>query len=247
MANEYYKGKGTAYLRKKSGSGGLLPVGNCSEIALAFAESKQSMKDYELPGGSTADTISSIESVTASITLLNLEPDNIARVTAGKASLVTGGAVAAEAHTVAEQGSIVKLDKIPDKDQPLTVTGTGGTPTYVHGTDYELRNGGVIIIDGGGISDGTAVEVNYTALNSRVVETLMEIGEEYEFYFDGLNEARSGKPVRLTAHRAKVNPTQGLPLISDDYASLQFTVDILRDDVITGSNKSKYVNVEMAA
>jgi len=247
MANEYFKGKGTMYLRKKNGSGGLLPVGNCSEIALAFSESKQEMKDYELAGGATADTSVSIESVSASVTLLNLNPDNIARVTAGVVSTVTGGAVSSESQTVAEVGAFVKLDKMPDTDIAVVVTGTGGTPVYVDGVDYEVRNGGIVAIAGGGLTAALNIEVSYTALSSRVVETLMEIGEEYEMYFDGLNEARSGKPFLLTAHRAKVNPTQGLPLISDDYASLQFTIDVLRDDTIVGTTKSKYVKMEVAA
>lgn len=247
MANEYFKGKGTMYLRKKSGTDGLLPVGNCSEIALALTTSKQEMKDYELAGGATADTIETIDSVSASVTLLNLNPENIARVTAGITSDVTGGAVTAEAHTVSAQGSFTRFDKIPDTSDTITVTGPSGTPTYVDGTDYEVRNGGIVIIDGGSITAASNIEVSYTAVNSRVVETLLEIGEEYEMYFDGLNEARSGKAVLLTGHRAKVNPTQGLPLISDDYASLQFTVDLLRDDTITGTTKSKYMKIESAA
>jgi len=245
LVNEYYKGKGTAYLRRRSGTDGLLPIGNASEIALAFSINKQEMKDYENAGGATADTATSIESATANITLMNLNPTNIARVTAGTTSVVEAGAVTAEAHTVGAQGSFVKFDKIPDTSGTITVTGTGGTPAYVEGTDYETKNGGILILEGD-IAAAAGIEVNYTAVKSRVVQSLMEIGEEYEMYFDGLNEARSGKASLATMHRVKVNPTQGLPLISDDYASLQFTVDILRDDTVTGSDKSKYVMMEYA-
>lgn len=245
MVNEYYKGKGTAYLRKRSGTEGGLPIGNASEIALAFSTNKQTMKDYENAGGATADTVESIESATANITLMNLNPTNIARVTAGTVQNVTGGAVTAEPHTVGAQGSFVKFDKIPDKGQTVTVTNEGAVTTYVEGTDYELKNGGILILEGD-IAASAAIEVSYTAVNSRTVEALMEIGEEYELYFDGLNEARSGKASLVTMHRAKVNPTQGLPLISDDYASLQFSVDILRDDTVSGSDKSKYVKMEYA-
>lgn len=244
--NEFYKGKGTGYLRKRSGTDGLLPIGNASEIALAFAVAKQEMKDYENAGGAVADSISSIESATATVTLSNLNPENIARVTAGTTSTTTGGAVSSEGHTVGAQGSFVKFAQIPDTDQTITVAGSGGSPTYVEGTDYEVKNGGIKILDGD-IAAAADIEVSYTSLNARVVEALMEIGEEYEFYFDGLNEARAGKPVLVTMHRVKVNPTQGLPLISDDFATLQFTVDILRDDTVTGSTKSKYVKIDMAA
>lgn len=232
-------------MRKRSGTDGLLPIGNAPEIALAFSVNKQEMKDYENAGGAVADSISSIESATATITLSNLNPENIARVTAGTTTSVAAGAVSAEEHTVGAQGSFVKFDKIPDVSS-VTVTGAAGTPTYVEGTDYEIKNGGIKILEGS-IAAAAAIEVNYTALASRVVEALMEVGEEYEFYFDGLNEARSGKAVLATLHRVKVNPTQGLPLISDDYSTLQFTVDILRDDTVVGSTKSKYAQIDMAA
>lgn len=247
MANEYFKGKGTMYLRRKSGTEGLLPVGNCSEIALALTTSKQEMKDFELAGGATADTIETIDSVSATVTLLNLNPENIARVTAGTVTNVAAGAVVAEPHTVGSPGSFTRFAKVPDTAATITVTGEAGTPVYVDGTDYEVRNGGIIILAGGTIAAASKIEVSYAGVASRVVETLLEIGEEYELYFDGLNEARAGKAVLLTGHRAKVNPTQGLPLITDDYASLQFTVDLLRDDTVVGTTKSKYIKIEMAA
>jgi hypothetical protein len=246
LVNEYYKGKGTGYLRKRSGTDGLLPIGNASEISLAISIATQDMLDYENAGGGKADSTSSIESMQATITLTNLNPANVARLTAGKATDVTGGTQTAEAHTVGAQGSFVKFDHVPDMNNTVTVTGTGGTPSYVEGTDYELKNGGIVILEGA-IAAAATIEVNYTSLNSRTVEMLLEVGEEYEFYFDGLNEARSGKPHLGTFHRVKVNPTNGLPFISDDYATAQFTVDILRDDTVAGSEKSKYAKIEMAA
>jgi hypothetical protein len=36
--NEYYKGKGTFYLCKRSGDGGLIPIGNATEISLAITK-----------------------------------------------------------------------------------------------------------------------------------------------------------------------------------------------------------------
>nr|WP_067285731.1 hypothetical protein [Marinobacterium profundum] len=245
IQNEFYKGKGTGYLRNKAGSLGFLPIGNASAIDLAFALAKQEMQDYENQGGGTADSISSIESVSASITLLNLNPENIARVTAGASVAVAGGAVSAEVHTVASQGSFVKFLQVPDTDATITVTGPSATPSYVEGTDYEIRNGGILILEGD-IAAAAGLEITYTALASRTVEMLTEVGGEYEFYFDGLNEARSGKPVLLTAHRVKINPTTALKMISDDFADAPFTIDLLRDNTITGSEKSKYVKIEMA-
>lgn len=246
VVNEFYKGKGTGYLRRRSGTDGLIPIGNASEISLAISLTTSDMLDYENAGGGKADSISSIESMTATITLTNLNPTNIARLTAGKASEQAGSTITAEAHTVGIHGSFVKFDHVPDMSQTVTVTDTGANTTYTEGTDYELKNGGILILEGN-IAEGSDIEVNYTSSDFRTVEMLLEVGEEYEFYFDGLNEARSGKPHLGTFHRCKLNPTTGLPLISDDYATAQFTVEILRDDTVSGSERSKYAKIEMAA
>lgn len=181
----------------------------------------------------------------ATITLANLNPKNIALLSNGTVSDDASGTVASEEHVVGIQGSFVKFDSVPDTDQPITVTNSGASTTYVEGEDYEIKNGGIVILEGN-ITDGSTIEVNYESVDSRRVEMLLEIGEEYEFYFDGLNEARSGKPVLGTFHRCKINPTSSLPLISDDYTTAQFTVDILRDDTVSGSEKSKYAKIEMA-
>lgn len=48
----------------------------------------------------------------------------------------------------------------------LTIDGTGGTPTYTEGTDYEIVNavtGEIKIIDGGAITTGLTLELNYTS------------------------------------------------------------------------------------
>ncbi|WP_010322152.1 hypothetical protein [Marinobacterium stanieri] len=246
LQNEYFKGKGTGYLRKRSGTAGLLPIGNATEIAIAMSINTQQMRDYENAGGGLADQQDSIESMTATVTLANLNPENVARLTAGKATEVTGAAQSAESHTVGIQGSFVKFDFVPDMDDTVTVTDTGAATTYTEGTDYELKNGGLVVLEGA-IADAADIEVSYTSLNSRTVETLLEVGEEYEFYFDGLNEARSGKPHLGTFHRCKLSPTQGLALITDDYGSAQFTITVLKDDTVSGSEKSKYAKIEMAA
>lgn len=116
---------------------------------------------------------------------------------------------------------------------------------FVEGQDYEVKNGGVIILDGE-IKEGDTVFASYDALDSSEVEALLEMGEEYELYFDGLNEANSNLPHLVTCHRVKLSPTSELPLISEDYAQINVTVDVLYDETIRGSQRSKYVKIEMA-
>lgn len=250
MGTESYKGKGTLYLRRKNSTEGLLPVGNCSQIDIQISESKQEQKDYEEAGGSTIDTHTTIDSVSAALTVLNLSAKNIARATGGSATEVASAVVAAEAHVSSEAGSIIPFNLVPDASATITVTDAGAVTTFVDGTDYEFRNGGIIVLAGGAIAAlpaSTAIEISYTSLASFSVETLVLVGEEFEAYFDGLNEARSGKPVLLTGYRVKLNPTQSLSLISDGFASLAMSMDFLKDDSVTGTGKSKYIKLQMAS
>lgn len=266
MGTESYKGKGTLYLRRKGSDEGLLPVGNCSQINIQFAESKQEQKDYEEAGGAVIDTHTTIDSVSAALTVLNLNAKNIARATGGSASIVPSSVIAAEAQLASQGGSFIPFDLVPDSSKTIAVTDAGASTTFVDGTDYEFRNGGILVIDGGAIAalgdailsaadetaratavTAAALEVSYTSLESYTIETLTLVGEEFEAYFDGLNEARSGKPVLLTGHRVKLNPTQNLPLISDDFASLDMSLDFLKDDSVTGTGRSKYIKMQMAS
>jgi len=239
-----YLGKGTIYVEEVGANKGLLSLGNCSELNLAFNEDKKEQKDFEDAGGAVIDTVSRIDSVVASVTALNLSADNVALALRGIVNAVAGGAVSAEPQTAYDL-AFIPFDTLPDMDQSVTVNGSGGTPTYVAGTDYELKNGGIKIVAGSGIADATALEIDYTTAASYDVEGLAASGKEYRVVFDGLNEADSGKPVLVTCHRVKFNPTQALALISDEFADLPLSFDILKDTSIVGATKSKFVKIQV--
>ena len=241
-----YVGKGTIYVEEVGSTTGLLPLGNCSGLSLAFNEDKKEQKDYQGAGGAVVNTVSRIDSVVASITALDvLNPENLALALRGLVNTVAGGAVASEAHT-AQLGAINPLVQLPDMSQTVTVTGSGATPTYTQGTDYTLANGGIVVIDGGTITAGLAIEVSYTGLASYNVEGINQSGKEYKVYFDGLNEADSGKPVMVTCHRVKFSPTTALELIGDEFANLPFTFDILKDSSIVGVGESQFIKLQTA-
>ena len=70
--------------------------------------------------------------------------------------------------------------------------------------------------------------------------------KDYEMVFVGLNEARSGKPVRIEAYRVKFGPAQALALISgDEHASLEVTGKLQADTRKTGVGVSTYFNAKV--
>lgn len=244
MSTKSYMGKGTIYVREKGGTTGALTLGNCSALDLAFNEDKKEQKDFEEAGGAVTDTVSRIDSVVASVTALSLSAQNVALALRGLVTVDTGVAVSAEPHTAYDNG-FIRLNNIPDNNEALVVNASGGTPTYVEGTDYVRKNSGVVVIAGGGITDGSSIEIDYTSADAYTVEGLSASGKEYEVIFDGLNEADSGKPVLISLHRVKFNPTQALSLISDDFGELPMTFDILKDDTIVGAGESKFMKIQM--
>ena len=205
---------------------------------MALNEDKKEQKDYEDAGGAVVNTVSRIDSVTGSITSLDISGDNLAKALRGLVTLVAGAIQTSEAHT-AIAGALTPLNFIRDTTVAPVVTGTGGTPVKVAGTDYELKNNGVIMVAAG------AIEVTYTSADEIRLEALAASGLEYKMVFDGLNEADSGKPVLVTIHRVKINPSQALDLITDEFATLPMTFDILKDATVTGAGLSKFFKIQM--
>jgi len=242
MADQSYIGKGKIYLGPYADNAKRRPVGNASALTLNITEEKKELLDFTAAGGGKANIVNRITAVELGMTLHDISPENLAVAAFGAASAVTAGGVTGEAHT-AYKGGLVRLDFIPDPAQTLTVTGSGGTPTYVDGTDYVRVNAGIEILDGGSITDGLAIEVDYTKKAGNVVEALTQSGQEFKLTFAGLNEAQSGKEVVVDIHRVKFSPLQSLGLIADEFAGLELAGEALSDAAQTSG--SKFFKVEM--
>lgn len=246
MSQKSYLGKGTIYLEEIGGTTGLLSIGNCSALTLTFNEDKKEQKDYEEAGGAVTASVSRISSVTGSITALNFEADNLALATRGLTTAVAATPVSNEAHT-ARLGALIPFDKLPDPSQSITVTNVGASVTYVVDVDYEIKNGGVRILEAPAtITDGLAIEVNYTPLVGTEIETLTASGKQYRLVFDGLNEADSGKPASIEAFKTNFNPLAALDLIADDFGEMAMTFDILKDTTKSGATISKFIKIKTA-
>ena len=241
--NKAFIGKGSIYLEEVGGNMGLLPFGNCPEFTLSFAEDKKEMKDSEDSGGGVVSSVSRIAGVTGSISALSITKENLALALRALITVEEVTPITAEAST-AYLGGFVEFAKVPDM-ATVVVSDTGASTTYVAGTDYELKNSGIVILQTGVIPDGDPIELAYTPKGALVVESLAADTKEYRMVFDGLNEADSGNPVEVACHKVKFSPAQALSLISEDFATLPLTFDVLKDEAIIGSTKSKFARIRM--
>ncbi len=235
-----FMGKGSIYIEEIGADHGLLPFGNCPELNLAISEDKKPQLDSESAGGGVVQVVSRISAITASIQALSLSPANLALALRGLINHNVGGAVSEEPHK-ARPGAFVPFDKTPDFTKAVTVK-IGATP-LVEGTDYQYKNAGILILAAGSVNATTDITVTYTSQDSFDIEGLNSASKEYRVVFDGLNEADSGKPVTVRMHRVKFNPTQALALISDEFATLPLSYDLLKDETVTGTGESQFVKI----
>ena len=78
------------------------------------------------------------------------------------------------------------------------------------------------------------------------MEALVEAGAEFALFFDGMNEAQSGKAVSVTLHRIKFSPVEDLPFIGDEFAEVNMAFEVLRDTCKTGAGISQFMKVVQA-
>jgi hypothetical protein len=237
-----YLGSGQVYARVAGAAAALLPIGNCSMFEPAVKEDKQTLKDYTKPGGGTYSSVSRIDTVSVKMKLHDLNTTNVARAVFGAESAITGATVVNEVVT-AYKGGLTPLAHV--NPTALTVTHSTGTPTYVAGTDYEVKGGGIFILETGSITDAQSLKANYTFAAYNKVEAMTTSAVTLELHFEGLNEADSNKPVVADFYRVMLSPTKALSLLSDKFSDLEIEGEVLKDPTKTGTGISQFFRIKM--
>lgn len=244
MADYSYIGSGRVYMEEVGGTTGLLDVGNVSELIITPTEDVKELLDYTAPGGGTYNEVRRVSSVEMSMTMREFSPENIARLLRGAVTNTSNSIVTDESH-IARLGAFIPMDNVPDFIQ--AVTDSSGATTYVEGTDYEVRPGGIYILPGGNITDGQTILVDYSYPSYDTVEALINAGKEYRVFFAGLNEARSGKETIIDMYRVRLGVAQQIPLIGDDFAAYQVSGKLLKDTTKSGAGISQYFKTMIVA
>jgi hypothetical protein len=249
MADQSYIGKGRIYMGPYDQSTGPnLAIGNCSKLELAIEQETKDLLDYTQAGGGKANSLSRITAVKANITMHDVNGENLAKALYGSNTATTSlTAITDESHasvqlSTAKEGFIT-TNRLINTGSAVVVKVSPST-TKTAGTDYVVRPTGIEILAGSTIADGDTLLVSYTPVAEDQVEALVNSGVEWKLYFDGLNEARSSKPVSVTLHRVKFAPVAALGLISDEFAGLEVSAEVLSDSLQTTG--SKYFDVRIA-
>lgn len=241
-----YIGSGKVYMEEFGSDNGLEFIGNVTALNFVVNEDTREMKDHTQPGGGTYNEVRRIESVEFSLNMAELSPENLAKAALGANTAVSGGTV----DVGTPENVTAKLDKLVPFEHPPTagtivVKDETDTTTYVAGTDYDDSPAGIIPKTGGAIVAEDTLHVSYTYGAYDVVQAMVAAGKEFRLYFEGLNEARSGKQVRLDMFRGRPGAANQLDWISDDYAQMEVTGKVLKDTSKSGAGISQYWKADL--
>ena len=132
----------------------------------------------------------------------------------------------------------------------LLVQDDSDTTTYVAGTDYTVdtslkddKIGRILVIDGGAIAEGDVLHVTFgcQAITYTEIQAFSETQLEGKLRFVSDNPA--GLQQELQIWRASLAPEGDTAMIGDDWSTLSFTAEILKD--ATGHPDSPYMNIIM--
>ncbi len=170
------------------------------------------------------------------LTMENMDKENTALFFFGTAEDATiAGAAGQQDALTALQGMFYQLGMTAAKPEGVenvtgvTVTGSGGVPTYVLDTDYTLDAtlGRIQIISGGGIADDTAIEVNYDVTaqtQERIVSGSTLIQGAMRFIsFNGVGGQRNFYMPKVT-----LRPNGEFSLKGEEWQNISFNLEILQ-------------------
>ena len=211
-------------------------LGNCSAVDLSATSKEAGLKNFKT-GQGNANSSERVDEVSFSITLHDIEKDNLQMMLYGEQTTVVAGSVTDEA-IVGKIGGLSRTAQI--NISTVVVTDSPMTQTYVDGTDYEVTAAGIVVLDGGSIADNDDLLIDYAYSEAQVVEALVNSAKEYELTFVGLNDAQNGKATVVDLFRMKTSIFESLALISEDYAAPTIKGKLSEDSTKTGAGISKF-------
>ena len=234
--NNILLGRGKIYFDRFDATGartGELFLGNCPTFEIT--PTSEDIKKYS-SADRAADLIASdVLRTTLALRIVGDEfsKENLAMALFGDTATLaqTGSSVTGEAISGVLQGRYYPLSK---RDvSSVTVTGPGGTPTYVESDDYKVDavTGRIYIVEGGDITDDSDIEVDFT-YETIALPTVRGMNQtSVKGYLRFIADPARGPKYECEIWRASVRADGAIGFISDEYSSFSLTGDIESDAV----------------
>ncbi len=244
MQDQSYLGSGKLLIREFGARAPFEEVGNCSAVTLSPQTNTIALADSTAPGGGERNRVDRLTGVEFAYTFHDFAPENFARALRGTSSKVAAGKAMDEPIT-AYKGGFTPLGKIATA--VTAVKPDTGTAVLEAGKDYIFQDGGLYIPEDSTIPPSTDgkpnIKVSYDYGAQTTVQALVNPAKQYEMLFLGLNEAQSGKAVRIRVHKVSGGVMAQLGLIGDQHGQGEVTGALL-PDTSKGAQLSKYFVVD---
>ncbi len=128
-----------------------------------------------------------------------------------------------------------------------TVTWTDMGTMVLAASEYTLESAGVFIPATATkiTAAGTPVTVSYTKTAGQIIQAMVTASQEWRVIYSGTNFANADSPMVVDLFRCKFSPPKDISLIGEDFASLQITAQVLKDDTKTGAGISQFLTIGM--
>jgi hypothetical protein len=243
MSKQYFNGQGKIYLGTRDANGNPLImkyVGNAPEFKFSLDEKVSEHKESTSGLRLTDVRLTTELTAGASMTLEQLDADNLNLLLFGTTAAQATSAVTGEAihgSTTPAVGDIYLLDSF--NIAALVVKDSTGAPkTLTSGTNYsaDLKSGQIELLDitTGGPYTGPLTADYTRATATQITKLFGTSAVEYWLRFVGKNTVVSGSPeVMVDLYRVRLSPTKDMALINDDVAQFALEGSVLADSTKT--------------
>lgn len=234
---KHFKGAGVVYL-------GGLDVGTADDVKVSGDEEKATLRNARTGEGNIASQ-SRLSGLELAITFYDFKPENLKRAFRGDIVTVAATPIVDEVLSLPAsftEDTLAATAKIIDTSVAPVVTGSGGTPTRVEGTDYEVVPSGIKALAGGGCVNGDLVD--YTPKAGKKIRAFTQGGVELPVIIDGMNNVENNEEFVQRYWKWKPAPVTDLPIISDDDFASYTLVGELVADTTKAAGESQYFEHE---
>lgn len=210
-------------------------LGNISSFELNVDETTITQKDYTTCGGGAECSTSIIDAVNVSITFNCFSAENLARALYGDVTEVLSAVGYVQNFYIGDKPACARipLDFIPNFDTNQIVIANGIDATvYVEGVDYTIGHSVINLTETTTIPANTPLTLTYDYQDASCVELVTTASKSLEIILDGVNCADGEKPFKVHLYKVKLNATDNIPLITDEFASFTLTGTVLKDPCV---------------
>lgn len=239
MSDNLVLGRGIVYLNNFDSGGNLLgerDVGNCPEFS--FSTDINKLEHYNSRSGLKSKDKEVITQITPKIKFvldeLTIENFNMAILGTSHSVTQTAGNVTAEVVT-AKLG--FRVDLANRAVSSVVVKSSDEITTYVENTDYEIDTtkkddviGRINFLSGGSITDNEELHIDYDYADATYTKVYAMDQAKFESQVRFISDNPVGPQIEFTAWKVSITPDGDTAMIGDDWSTLSFTGEVLKDE-----------------